>query len=267
MGFFDTLKSKFNSGKIKREQIERLREIIGTALLDGELTEAELGYINSVYFDSQLNAEEFQRIKSEAFMNVVESAIADRRVTPHEASALDQLAANLDVSPEVLRFAEQKAQYFVLFAQIESGAALPVGNPSGLILKKDESAHLSLPATLVEERVISRQYVGSSRGISVPIVKGIRFNVGQQRGQYLSTSGIVPVSEGYFVITNKRLVFSGNRKSVASDFAKLLDFQVYSDVLQFSVTNRQKPTTLKFFRPEEIELCGMIISRILNEQY
>ncbi len=267
MGFFETLKSKFKTGKIKQEQIVRMREIIGTALSDGELSESELGYINSVYFDSELSAEDFQGIKSEAFLNIVEVAIADRRVTPRELANLEALVVNLDISPPIQQIAKQKVQYFTLFAQIESGEPLPTGNPTGLILKKDEVAYLSLPATLVEERVVSRQYRGSSHGLSIPIVKGIRFNVGQQRGSYHSSSGIVPVSEGYFVITNKRLVFSGNRKSVSSDFAKLLDFQVYSDALQFSVTSRQKPTTVKFSRGEEIELCGMIISRILNEHF
>jgi hypothetical protein len=265
MGFFDTIKSKFGEGKIKKEQIQRLRLTIKTAISDGVVSEQELAQIDTFYFDSGLNQEEFQQLKSEAFMDIVQNAIADRRVTEFESNVLERISKQFEILPDVVNTAKQKVQYFELFAQLESGIDLPVGDAGNLILQKNESAHLSLPAVLVEERVVSRQYTGNSRGISVPIVKGIRFNVGAQRGSSHSIRDSVIVSQGYFVITSKRLVFSGDKKSVSSDLSKLLDLQVYADALQFSVTNRQKPITIRFEIPEQVELCGLIISRLVNE--
>jgi hypothetical protein len=81
-----------------------------------------------------------------------------------------------------------------------------------------------------------------------------------------SQSGLVPVSEGYFIITNKRLVFSGNRKSVSTNLDKLLAIEVYADGLMLSSTSRQKPTFIKFERPPEAELAAVLISRVLNER-
>ncbi len=265
MGFFDDIKSKFGKGKIKKEQIERLREIMTVAIDDGEVTDFELDNINTFFLQSELSVEDFQALKTEALMNVVNLAIADRRVTDFESDALKKIINQFDLPPAVFNQVKEKVKYFEALALLDSDAPLPVGNPTNLILKKDETAHASLPAFLMEERVTSRQYTGSSKGISVPIVKGIRFNVGAQRGQSHSITESVCVSEGYFIITNKRLVFSGTRKSVSSDLSKLLDMQIYSNALQFSVTSRQKPTTVKFSRGEEVEMCGVIISRLLNE--
>lgn len=265
MGIFDKLKSSFSTGKLKKEQIERLRESIWNALADGQISDQELQYINSFYHDSELSQEDFDKLRNEIFMRVVQQAIADRRVHQHELQSLNDIIERLSISPDVESWAQKQIQYYSLFALIESGAPLPTGSASGLILQKGEICHLSLPAILVEERVVSRNYQGGSRGVSLRLVKGVSFRVGQQRGQMVSQSGIVPISEGYFVVTNKRLVFSGDRKSVTTPLDKLVDLHVFADGLNYSVTTRQKPVIVRLSVPEEAELCALVITRLINE--
>lgn len=265
MGFLDIIKESFGTGKLKKEQIDRLKESITTAVSDGKLTEQELGGINIFFADSELSIEDFQKLKSSAFVQVVQKAIADKRITDQEKESVFTIAQQLDVLPEWFEWARQQIQYYSLFYYIESGGTLPVGTPQNLILQKGESCHLCIPAFLLEERVISRQYSGGSQGISIPIVKGIRYSVGKQRGSMQSIRGIVPVSEGYFIITNKRLVFSGDKKSTSTVFNKLIDLQLFNDGLKYTSTSRQKPFIVKFTRIEESEICGLIISRLLND--
>lgn len=265
MGFLDKIKNTFSSGKLKKEQIEKLRESIWAAVADGEITDQEFEYINSFYTDSELSPENFQKLRSEIFVQVVQQAIADKRVGEEELQVLNHLIKRLEISPEVEAWAQEHVQYYSLFAQIESGQPLQEIQPVGLILQKNEIGYLCLPADWLEERVISRNYVGGNRGVNVRIMKGISYRVGQQRGQIQSQMGMVVVSEGYFIITNKRLVFSGNRKSVSTTFEKLLDLQVFSDALNFSTSTRQKPVIIKLSKSEEAELCGVLISRLINE--
>lgn len=265
MGIFDKLNSSFSTSKLKKEQIDRLRESIWNALADGQISDQELQYINSFYCESELSQEDFDKLRNEIFMQVVQQAIADRRVHQHELQSLNHLIERLSIPPEVENWAQRQIQYYSLFALIESGAPLPSGSASGLILRKGEVCHLSLPAILVEERVVSRNYQGGSRGVNLRLVKGVSFRVGQQKGQMVSQSGIVPISEGYFVITNKRLVFSGDRKSVTTPIDKLVDLHVFSDGLNYSVTTRQKPVIIKLAVREEAELCALIITRLINE--
>jgi len=265
MGLFDKIRSSLSTGKLKKEQIERLRESIWAAVSDGEITDREIEYIDSFYKESELSPEDFDKLRAEIFIQVVQQAIADRRVVENELKTINHLVDRLQISADVKSWAEKQMQYYALFSHIESGAPLPVGPASGLILQKNEVAHVSLPAQLIEERVMSRNYQGGSRGVSLRVVKGVSFRVGQQKGQMVSESGLVPISDGYFVVTSKRLVFSGDRKTVTTKIDQLLDLHVFADGLNYSASNRQKPVIVRFSAPEEAELCALVISRLINE--
>lgn len=265
MGFFEKLISSFSTGKLKKEQIDRLRESIWTAVADGTITDQELEYINGFYHDSELTQEDFNKLRSEIFAQVVHQAIIDRRVEANELAVLNHLIERLDVAPEIEAWAQRQVQYYSLFALIESGAPLPIGSPTGLILQKNEVCHASLPAQLIEERVVSRNYAGGSQGVNLRIVKGVSYRVGQQKGKMVSQSGLVPVSDGNFVITNKRLVFTGDRKSVSTPIEKLLDLHVFSDGLNFTATGNVKPVIIRLNSGEDAELCAVLISRLINE--
>lgn len=265
MGFFETIKSKFSVGKLKKEQIERLQQAIWTAVSDGVIDDRELSYINGFYSESELSQEDFERLRSEIFRSVVLQSIADRRVTDGEMASLDNLIERLEITPDVEAWAQQQIQYFREIARIEGGGELHSGNPSGLILQKNELGHMCLPAVLFEERVVSRNLVGGSQGVNIRIMKGVSYRVGQRKGQMTSQSGMVPISDGYFIATNKRLVFSGDRKSVSTPFAKLLDLHVFSDGVTFSSSLRQKPVIVKLSSEQEAEMAGVLISRLLSE--
>lgn len=266
MSFFHRIKSHFGTGKLKKEQIERLRESIWNALSDGVIDDRELMYINSFFSESELSVEDFQTLKSEIFAQVVSQAISDRRVTDSETKSLNHLIERLEIAPGVARWAQQQTQYFSAIAKIESGAPLAEIQPVGLVMQKNEVGYLCLSADLIEERVVSRTYSGGSQGVSIRVMKGVSYRVGQQRGQLHSQTGLVTVSDGYFIITNKRLVFSGSRKSVSTNFDKLLDLEVYSDAIKISSTSRQKPAFIKFAHGQEAELVAVVISRVLNDR-
>jgi hypothetical protein len=266
MGIWNRIKTHLSAGKLKKEQIARLRESIWNALEDGKISDQELVYINGFLQDSELSAQDFQDLKTEIFSQVVQQAIADRRVTEGELKNLNHIIERLEISPEVEKWAEQQTQYYSMIARIESGEPLITIQPVGLVMLKNEVCYLCLPADLIEERVVSRRYSGGSHGVSVRLMKGVSYRVGQQRGQFISQTGLTIVSDGYFIVTNKRLVFSGSRKSVSTNFDKLLDLELYSDTLKIASNSRQKPAFIKFKHDQEAELVAVIISRIINER-
>lgn len=266
MGIFEKLKNTLTVGKLKKDQIERLRQSIWTAVADGFIDDRELEYINGCFLGSDLTVEEFQSVRTEVFCSIVQQAIADRRVNASELKTINHIIERLEIPREVEAWAEAQVQYYVEIARIEAGGELRTGNPTGLILQKGEVCYASIPASLIEERVVARNYVGGNQGLNVRIMKGVSYRIGQQRGQMTSQSGMVQVSDGYFIVTNKRLVFSGTRKSVSTPYSKLLDLHVYADGLNFSSASRQKPVIVRLSRIEEADMCGVLISRIINEQ-
>lgn len=149
MGIFESLKSSFSTGNLKKEQVERLRESIWNALADGQISDQELQYINSFYRESQLSQEDFDKLRNEIFMQIVQQAISDRRVDQRELNSLNHIINRLSISPEIESWAQRQVQYYLLFDMIESGAPLPIGTASGLLMQKGEVCHVSLPAYLL----------------------------------------------------------------------------------------------------------------------
>lgn len=250
--------------KAIKEQTERLRESIRNALLDGEITEAELNYINDYFYQSDLTAEQFGDIKNEIFRETFAEMASDRRINPNEASLLNQLIDKLEIGAETRSWAETAFAYFALFDDIESGKPLETVMPVGLILQKGEECYLCISAQLMEERVVSRNYQGGHSGVNIRVAKGIRFNVGGHKGKMVSQTGLVLVSDGYFIVTNKRVVFSGERKTVTTPIIKLIDVHITNNGIIYSVDGKAKSIIIQMFEDAQPELSALILSRLIN---
>jgi hypothetical protein len=136
----------------------------------------------------------------------------------------------------------------------------PCGVPNGFVLQKGERLCWAERGVLHELKVVGRHYEGGSAGMSVRVMKGVRFNVGSSRGQLIGETGLVPVSDGYLIITNNRLAFVGDQKSFATKLEKLIGIQPARYGLQFSEIGKDKPKVVKYHDSQN----GDIICEVLN---
>lgn len=98
--------------------------------------------------------------------------------------------------------------------------------------------------------------------MSFRIAKGVTIRTGATRGRSVSESADQIVSEGNFVITNKRFIFQGDPKSFETKYEKLLDITNHLDGIRFSESNRQKRRQLQYTEPN-----GDIIVEILSQLF
>jgi hypothetical protein len=106
-------------------------------------------------------------------------------------------------------------------------------------------------ASLIEERSGGGRWVGRSSGVSVPIGLGVRYRVGSSRGHYVKAAPVpTAIDRGAITVTNQRLVFRGARQARECLFAKMLGYDYARDRggITIGVSNRQKPTTLRYGR-------------------
>jgi len=92
-------------------------------------------------------------------------------------------------------------------------------------------------------------YEGSSQGISIPVVAGIRYRVGANRGTFVSGSEIQVYKEvGEVVLTTERLMFNGMMNTKEWLFSKWNGAATTSDESDyiFHVSNRQKTSGILF---------------------
>jgi hypothetical protein len=114
-----------------------------------------------------------------------------------------------------------KLERIKFMADIKSGI-LPEIVAFDLVLSKAEKVHWQETVSLLEERVISRHYVGGSRGASIRVAKGITLRAGGYRGHSESVRGLTAVSGGKLTITSQRLILAGGQKAFNFPLAKVI---------------------------------------------
>jgi hypothetical protein len=126
-----------------------------------------------------------------------------------------------------------------------------------LVLHDGETPLWETRAALLKE-VTDHKYVGGSQGFSIPIGDhGVRYRVGQQRGHLVATGTHWTVGDqGALTLTDQRIVYHGDRKTLEFPLKKLATLSIYSDGLHLGVTTRQSTSTLRISDP--IVFAGLI---------
>lgn len=241
---------------VARPAVREYRAALQAALVDGELSEREQADLDALALRLGLDDKIRRRLYASAVAAVFSGMAQDRRIDDAERDALIRLQAQLDV--DLPAETMQDYRRCRLLAEIDAGV-LPVVDLDGVLLKAGEEAHWSEPGDLVEEKVVSRRYQGGSQGVSIPLGGGVRWRVGAARGKMVSQYGLVKVSSGRFIITNKRLMFAGDKKSFSVPFGKLVNIEMAEDGVVLGMATG-KPRMVSFSSCGNADVVGAIIS-------
>jgi len=113
--------------------------------------------------------------------------------------------------------------------------------PSNLLLKKNERLIFDCPEIqLCEDRIVKSG--GGYMGFSVRMMKGVSMRFGGFQGGV--EKQVSPIDEGNFILTNKRIVFVGEKKSVEFPLTHLNTIDVLEN--GFSLSRKRKTKTEYF---------------------
>lgn len=149
---------------------------------------------------------------------------------------------------EALRMRAQE-----LYDLFVSGDERPLPNLTqdveGVILRGDETCYaLSRNAQHIVSRTKTR-YVGGSQGVSIRIVKGVRYHVGGFRGRPVTEEFEVVADEGAVYVTNKRFIFAGSKEVSTVAAAKIADVHLDGARVIVIVENRATPLIVGITQP------------------
>lgn len=99
----------------------------------------------------------------------------------------------------------------------------------GINFQKGEQFVWRLKGVKYYEDKTKRQTVGRSQGVSIRVMKGVYYRVGQFKGTPVETTERTHVDTGDLVITSKNIYFAGPAKSVRVPFDKVVSFNPYDD--------------------------------------
>jgi len=96
---------------------------------------------------------------------------------------------------------------------------------------------------------------GSGLGVSLRLARGIWIRSGSGYGSAESEDIMKLLDEGSFILTNKRILFIGNKKSIQISLKSILAVDVKEDGLLYIARERKK----------RIEAFSMLLPRLTKE--
>lgn len=264
MSIFQTIVDKYKDSRQKSFNKKEFKALFLKAVNDGKLTADEIKELEQRKSELGLSDEDIKGIKSEVYLAAFASAKSDTQVTSAEEQELIGIQKYLGLADSQIGPTKKELARLRLLNEIQMGNMPSIPSVANLVLQKGEKIYWFESATLAEEKVIKRNYRGGSSGVSFRIMKGVSYRVGSSRGHIESTTGIVAVSEGDVLISNKRLIFRGDKKSFASKLENILDIQLFTNGVHFSENNKSKPRLIQFSHPGNQDIFGAILSYAIN---
>jgi hypothetical protein len=140
-----------------------------------------------------------------------------------------------------------------IFQNIEKAFELAVKGedsvPNNTVQKKGEIILWQGQGQFHETGRTPGRYQGTSQGFSIPLVGGIRYRVGAQRGTYVPGEEVQAYKEvGQVLLTTERVLFNGQMNTKEWSFAKWNGASTTADESDyiFHVSNRQKTSGIFF---------------------
>lgn len=262
MGIFDAITNKIKSIQQNSANKKEFHDLVLQAVADGQLTDAEIKTIGSKYQAFGLNKDDIKGLGVKAYEKAANIIIADGVVSDIEMDQLIRIQKLLMIQDNEISEIESSISRIQIINRIQTGT-LPSINPTGLILQKGEIAHWEEAANYLEEKVVKRGYVGGSQGVSFRLMKGVTYRVGASKGNLVSETAVVPTSTGKLVITDRRVVFSGDKKSFNIKLDSVLNLDMYSDGLNIT-DGKGAPRIFQFVNKLNTDIVGTVLSRAIN---
>ncbi len=153
--------------------------------------------------------------------------IAHGGISDEEKALIEQKAAQNDMT------------FFVNALNKGETNLTPIPNPP-IILKKNEEACVALSGITLREARAVRHTRGGYAGPTIRVAKGVSFRMGSVAARSESRDELRDIDRGTLVLTNKRLIFIGSKRTTNIDLRKIISITAYKDGIASQRENKQK---------------------------
>lgn len=196
------------------------------------------------------------KLQDQAFRALAQRMLRDDILTVAEEHELLDVADALGIEQSDFEGRFLDVAQHLMIARVNDGR-LPVLDQHLLIGKSGEVVHMETSAALLKE-VVHREYRGGGGGVSVPLGLGARFSTGGFRGKSVVVgTSLEAADSGTLSVTDRRVVFQGQKKTLECRYDKMVGMEAFSDGLRIGVSNRQ---TASLFRIP----AGPVVAAMIN---
>jgi hypothetical protein len=243
----------------------RYAEAFSEAVADEKLTPEELARLEKLAVALRLPERARRKAQEAPIQEVVERVlarvVADRRLSPGEEQALRDLQKNLGVSELRLGPATQAAlDKYALLWRIENGELPFIAGPGPIPLQDGEICHLACRSFWHELRNYTVRTGRPSETPSVRVPRGLTYRVDGAVPKRVSRDGLAPVDWGSLYVTNRRLVFTGQKTRETIRFNELHGIEVFADAIVLEKSSGRRP---HLFLEGDVEVIAAVVAEVM----
>ena len=235
------------------------------AVSDGILEDIEKENLEKLKADLLISDEVADEIYSknakEILQNFIDGAVSDERVSPDEENQMNEIAKSLGIKVEMDDKTKDVLDRFKLYWQIEN-SELPEIVPD-INIQKSEKLHFSTYISWLEQRRVTKRVNYGGPTARIKLAKGVYYRAGSLGVQRVSEDVWQTIDSGQLYLTNKRLIFMGEKGNKTIRINKILDINPYSNGVDIQKETGKSPF-LEF--GDNVDIFSMILVRLMDEQ-
>lgn len=189
----------------------------------------------------------------------LENVLIGGRYSPDEEKKFLELAENLDVGIRYDDLYLSKIEKAKKLWMIEN-EALPTIDPD-IFLQKGEKCYFISPSTYYEYKKVTKSIKYAGPHFRFRITKGFYYRAGNVSFQRKTEDTLSKIDTGKLYITDKKIIFIGNLKTINVRLNKIIDMELFSDGIKII-----KDTGNNIFieLENEIQMVGAIIAKAIS---
>lgn len=238
----------------RRRHRRRYERVLAEAVADGVLTQEEHEELERLRREKDLTAGEVRMAARAIYRSALREAAADDVLTPEEDEALHRLQATLGLSEADLGADLTQVSRLRMLARTTEGNLPAVKCPVPLV--PEEVCHWVVQCTLADRLAIPTGRAATLRGTTWPVTGDVGFSPTRQLSALRPADDILPTDLGMLVVTSRRTVFQGARRTLSVPHARVDALTVFADGIRL---DELRPTPQRYFLVDDPDLTAAML--------
>lgn len=234
------------------------------AINSGNLLKSKEEFLEKLQQNLRLPEKIANKISSESRQHFLDiqlgKIVEDERISPEEWEELNTIARNLNIEIKINEDSKAKLEKMKLYWLIEN-SDLPTKQVE-INLPKSEKCFYSTSVDWLETRTVTQKINYGGPSYRVKIMKGVYYRAGSVKVQRITSEQLQTIDSGIIYVTNKRLIFVGNKKNANIQISKILSVTPYSDGVGIEKDSGKSPILRV---SENADIFAMVIGRVIND--
>jgi hypothetical protein len=237
---------------------------VDKAVVDGKLDEDEVKFLENLKNNLRLSEKYSEDIYKESAGKLVQkfmnNAVSDERLSPDEEEELQAISKSLNVKLDMDYKTQAALDKYKLYWQIENSDLPNIAIP--INIQKSEICYFHVHCDWLEQRRITKRINYGGPTLRIKIAKGVYWRAGSLGVQAVSEDIWQNIDSGDIYLTNKRIIFMGQKGNKTIGLNKILDFTVFSNGIDIQKDAGKNPF-LQF--DKNTDIFSMILGRAIRE--